>query len=93
MTTSHHRTPNALRIDLDPNAIGRGLTELVLALLDVLREVLERQALRRLDEGDLTAEQVESVGAALRDAAQQLNALHEAVAESATESPHRKDLP
>ncbi|MDT4894093.1 MAG: hypothetical protein QOE97_3128 [Pseudonocardiales bacterium] len=93
MTSSRARPPDAIRIDLDPNAVGHGLSELVLVLLDVVRELLERQAIRRLDAGDLTADQIEAVGTALRDAAQRLNALHEAVAESATESLRRKDLP
>jgi hypothetical protein len=92
MTNSHSQKPEPIRIDLDPDAVGQGLTELVLVLLDVVRELLERQAIRRLEAGQLTAEQVESVGAALRDAAQRLDALHEAVAESATASLRRKDL-
>lgn len=49
-----------LRIPADA---GRGLGHLVVTVLDILREVLERQALRRLD--TLTPAQVEDLGQAL----------------------------
>jgi hypothetical protein len=44
---------------------GRGLGHLVVTVLDILREVLERQALRRLDAGSLTPAQVERLGQSL----------------------------
>jgi len=44
---------------------GRGLGHLVITVLDILKEVLERQALRRLDAGTLTPVQVERLGQAL----------------------------
>ncbi|MEV6875213.1 gas vesicle protein K [Amycolatopsis sp. NPDC051128] len=44
---------------------GRGLGHLVITVLDILKEVLERQALRRLDAGTLTPDQVERLGQAL----------------------------
>jgi hypothetical protein len=44
---------------------GRGLGHLVITVLDILKEVLERQALRRLDAGTLTPAQVERLGQAL----------------------------
>lgn len=72
-----------LRIDLDPEAVGRGFTELVVVVMEVLRELLERQAIRRLEAGDLTPAQIERVGSALRDAREQLDALRAAVADTA----------
>ncbi|MBE1500428.1 hypothetical protein H4696_007528 [Amycolatopsis lexingtonensis] len=48
-----------------PADAGRGLGHLVVTVLDILREVLERQALRRLD--SLTPAQVEDLGQALID--------------------------
>ncbi|WIY05171.1 gas vesicle protein K [Amycolatopsis mongoliensis] len=48
-----------------PADAGRGLGHLVVTVLDILREVLERQALRRLDAGTLTETQVEDLGQAL----------------------------
>lgn len=83
-----------LRIDLDPDATGRGLAELVLVVLELVRELLERQAIRRLDAGDLTTAQLEKLGTALRDAATQLQILREAVAAPAVAGePNRRDIP
>ena len=45
--------------------VGRGLGRLVVTLLEVVRQVVERQALRRVEVGDLSAEQVERLGRAL----------------------------
>jgi len=53
------------RIDLDPADIERGLAGLVLTLVEFLRQVLERQAIRRMEGGTLTDEEVERVGLAL----------------------------
>ncbi len=72
--------PAPVRVDLDPADVGRGLAELVLIVLDLLRELLERQAIRRVENGDLSDEQIEALGTALRAAAEQLNALHTSVA-------------
>ncbi|MBI4612504.1 MAG: gas vesicle protein K [Planctomycetes bacterium] len=52
-------------IDLDPDDVRRGLGQLVLTLVELLRELLERQALRRVAAGTLTAAQVERLGRAL----------------------------
>jgi hypothetical protein len=45
--------------------VGRGLGRLVVTLLDVVRQVVERQALRRIEVGDLSPDQVERLGRAL----------------------------
>jgi len=67
----------ALRVDLDPDDVGRGFTALVLALAEAVRELLERQAVRRIETGDLTPEQVERLGRTLLAVRQQLTALRE----------------
>jgi len=54
------------RIDLDPEALGRGLSRIVLVVLELLRELLERQAVRRMEAGELTDQEVERLGQALR---------------------------
>jgi len=54
------------RIDLDPEALGRGLSRIVLVVLELLRELLERQAVRRMEAGELTDHEVERLGQALR---------------------------
>ena len=53
------------RIDIDPEAVERGLGQLVLTVVELVRQLLERQALRRVDAGSLTDEQVERLGLAL----------------------------
>jgi hypothetical protein len=53
------------RINADPEKVEHGLARLVLALVDVIRKVLEHQAVRRMDSGTLTDEQIERLGLAL----------------------------
>ena len=55
---------NALsrRIDSDPETVERGLAQLVLTVVELLRQLMERQALRRIDAGGLTEDQVERLG-------------------------------
>jgi hypothetical protein len=56
--------------DVDPEDVQRGLASLVLTLVEVLRELMERQALRRMESGTLTDDEVERLGRtflALRD--------------------------
>jgi hypothetical protein len=55
----------ASRIDCSPENIEQGVARLVLGLVELLRQVLERQAIRRMDGGSLTDEQVEQMGLAL----------------------------
>lgn len=50
------------RIDADPESLERGLAQLVLTIVELLRQLMERQALRRVDGGGLTEEQVENLG-------------------------------
>ncbi|ETT25118.1 Gas vesicle K [Rhodococcus aetherivorans] len=53
------------RIDSDPESVERGLVTLVLTLVELLRQLMERQALRRVDEGNLSDEQIERIGTTL----------------------------
>ncbi len=53
------------RIDADPERVDQGLARLVLTLIEVLRKVLEHQAVRRMDGGSLSDEEVERLGLAL----------------------------
>jgi len=50
------------RLSLDA---GQGLARIVLAVLEVLEELLERQAIRRMDAGTLSDEEIERLGQAL----------------------------
>jgi hypothetical protein len=53
------------RIDVDPSKVEQGLARLVLTLIEMLRKVLEHQAVRRMDGGTLTEDEVERLGLAL----------------------------
>ena len=55
----------ARRLEGSGEDVGRGLGRLVVTLLEVVRQVVERQALRRVEAGDLTDEQIERLGQAL----------------------------
>ena len=53
------------RWNADPEDVRRSVAKLVLTLVEFIRQLLERQAIRRMDAGTLTPEQTESVGLAL----------------------------
>ena len=53
------------RVDVDPDAVEHGLAKLVLTLVEFLRQLLERQAVRRMEGGTLSDEEVERMGLAL----------------------------
>lgn len=53
------------RIDCSPENLEQGLAKLVLGLVELLRQLLERQAIRRMEGGSLKEEQIEKMGEAL----------------------------
>jgi hypothetical protein len=53
------------RISADPEAIENGLARLVLSIIELVRRLLEKQALRRMDAGNLSEEEIEQLGSAL----------------------------
>jgi Gas vesicle protein K len=55
----------ARRLETDPETVERDLVKLVLTLVELIRQLMERQALRRAEGGDLSEEQIERVGLAL----------------------------
>ena len=50
------------RIDADPEKVEKGLAQLVLTLVELLRQLMERQALRRMEDGTLADEEIERLG-------------------------------
>ncbi|MFG3497806.1 gas vesicle protein K [Streptomyces sp. NPDC047928] len=55
----------ARRLHSDPETVERDLVTLVLTIVELLRQLMERQALHRVDQGDLTEEQEERLGLTL----------------------------
>ena len=53
------------RINVEPDSAGQELGRLVLTLVEVVRKVLEHQAVRRMDSGSLSPEEIERLGLAL----------------------------
>ena len=60
-----HAPSQRIRLDADPDAVQRDLVTLVLTIVELLRQLMERQALRRADDGTLTDDQIESIGSTL----------------------------
>ncbi|KUJ66498.1 gas vesicle protein [Streptomyces albus subsp. albus] len=60
-----HAGTLAERLHTDPDTVERDLVRLVLTIVELLRQLMERQALHRVDEGDLTEEQEERLGLTL----------------------------
>ena len=50
------------RISADPEQVERGLVQLVLTIVELLRQLMERQALHRMEAGGLSDEEVERLG-------------------------------
>jgi hypothetical protein len=50
------------RVNADPENLERGLAQLVMTIVELLRQLMERQALRRIDGGTLSEEQIERLG-------------------------------
>lgn len=55
----------ANRLVIEDDTIERDLVKLVLTVIELLRQLMERQALRRVDKGDLTEDQEERIGRTL----------------------------
>ena len=53
------------RVEADPENVERGLAQLVLTIVELLRQLMERQALRRVEAGSLDDETVERLGRTL----------------------------
>jgi hypothetical protein len=68
-------TPCRARLELDPEKVRNGLGQLVLTVIKLLHELLERQALRRIDAGSLTEEQIERMGLTLMGQVKEIDRL------------------
>jgi len=59
------RAEKAPRWNADPKDVQKSVARLVLALIEFLRKLLEKQAIRRMEAGTFTPEETEAVGLAL----------------------------
>ena len=53
------------RLDTDAASVERDLFKLVLTIVELVRQLMERQALRRVEQGDLSEDQIEALGQGL----------------------------
>jgi hypothetical protein len=53
------------RLETDKESVEKDLFKLVLTVIELIRQLMEKQALRRVDEGDLSEEQIEGLGMGL----------------------------
>jgi hypothetical protein len=63
------------RIAIEPEKVERGLTQLVLSLVELIRRLLEKQAIRRVEGGSLSPEEVERLGSTLMKLEEQMEKL------------------
>lgn len=61
-TTNLEQFERLDHIDADPSNVEQGLAKLVLTIIELIRQLLEKQAIRRMDSGALTEEQIERMG-------------------------------
>ncbi|MBB4200724.1 hypothetical protein GGD83_004553 [Rhodoblastus sphagnicola] len=62
----------ASELKIDPKNVERDLSRLVLSLIEFLRQVMEAQAIRRMESGTLTAEEEEALGLTLMRAGERI---------------------
>ncbi len=72
---SGSRVRESGRLELDQNSVKNGLGQLVLTLVRLLHELLERQAIRRMESGSLTDVELERLGTTLMQQAQEIERL------------------
>lgn len=65
------------RVNADPERLEKGLAQLVLTIVELLRQLMERQALHRIDAGTLTDEETERLGQTFMALSQRMDQLKE----------------
>jgi hypothetical protein len=73
MSEQRHIFPQ--RLETDAESVERDLFKLVLTIVELVRQLMEKQALRRVDQGDLTDEQIEGLGNGLMHLEQAMDEL------------------
>lgn len=65
------------RVTADPEKVEQGLASLVLTIIELLRQLMERQALHRIEAGDLDEEEIERLGRTFMALAERMDELKE----------------
>jgi hypothetical protein len=74
---SEIKDANPERINIDPKNVEHGLAKLVLTLIELIRKLLEKQAMRRMEGNSLSDEEIEKVGEGLRKIEDKMKELKE----------------
>jgi len=69
--------PASLRVAIRPDDVGKGLGKLVLTLVELIRQLLERQAIRRIEAGSLADDEIERLGTTFLQLGEQVTLLRE----------------
>lgn len=77
-TASTEPSPPRKRIQLDADNAAKGLGQLALSIVNLIHELLEKQAIRRMDNGTLTDDQIENLGVCLMKQSEAIDQLCEA---------------
>ena len=72
------------RISADPEIVENGLARLVLSIVELIRRLLEKQALRRMDNGTVSEEEIERLGNALMKLEEKMEELKRVFGEAET---------
>jgi Gas vesicle protein K len=65
------------RIEADPENVEKGLVQLVLTIVELLRQLMERQALHRIEGGSLSEAEIESLGQTFMALSERMDELKE----------------
>jgi hypothetical protein len=65
------------RVTADPEKLEKGLAQLVMTIIELLRQLMERQAIHRIEGGTLSPEEVERLGQTFLALAQRMDELKE----------------
>jgi Gas vesicle protein K len=72
------RPGSARRLNIDPEQVKNGLAQLALTLVKLLHELMERQAIRRIEAGGLSEAEIDRLGITLMRQGEQIDKLREA---------------
>lgn len=75
VATALESTRSTARVNIDPEKVEQGLVKLVLVVVELLRQLLERQAIRRMEAGTLTREEIDRLGTTLMRLEEKIKAL------------------